>query len=412
MRAPEAERAPADPQLLAWSAVAPSVAASDRAAFAEVLAALEPATGGAAAGRLDLVTCHRVEVYLEGASTAEAAALDAALPHGGRRLDSHDVVRHLARVAVGLDSAILAEDQVLHQLRRSVAAAEGRGTLGGALARAARLSLTAGRRARTYRPAGRPSLADLALDTLERLAGAGRRPDGSRSSATERSAPEGPVLVVGTGEIGRLTLRQAQRRGLAVLVASRDPGIAAALATRVGGRAVPIEGDGRLDSVVGIVVALGGPWRIDPSWAAGVARRHVPTVDLSFPAAVPAALARALGPAFVPVDAIGTSPGDRDPRLAARLEAAVDEAVEAYEAWAGAAGRDAARALAARAEAVRRSALERLWRRLPQVPAEERAQIEGMAQGLADELLGPPLARLGHDRVGAQAKAARELFDL
>src|SRR5689334_4150164 len=61
-----------------------------------------------------LRTCHRVELYM---ATDDGLPDHPELPAGGRRLDGDDAARHLFAVAAGLDSVVLGEDQVLHQLR-------------------------------------------------------------------------------------------------------------------------------------------------------------------------------------------------------------------------------------------------------------------------------------------------------
>jgi len=68
-----------------------------------------------------LETCHRVEAY---AVIHEGEAADARqIPEGGRLHVDEAVVRHAIAVAVGRDSVVVGEDQVLHQLREAVAAA-------------------------------------------------------------------------------------------------------------------------------------------------------------------------------------------------------------------------------------------------------------------------------------------------
>jgi hypothetical protein len=68
-----------------------------------------------------LRTCHRVELYVAiGDDDAAAIALPE-LPAGGRRLEGIAVARHLFGVAAGLDSVVIGEDQILHQLRDCLA---------------------------------------------------------------------------------------------------------------------------------------------------------------------------------------------------------------------------------------------------------------------------------------------------
>ena len=96
-----------------------------------------------------LETCHRVEAYLGNAD--EAARLAVPLPDGARTLMGEQAVHHAMSVAVGRDSVVVGEDQILHQLRASVNAARAAGTLDPALERLFALALQAGRRARSWR---------------------------------------------------------------------------------------------------------------------------------------------------------------------------------------------------------------------------------------------------------------------
>jgi glutamyl-tRNA reductase len=73
---------------------------------------------------------------------------------------------------------------------------------------------------------------------------------------------------------------------------------------------------------------------------------------------------------------------------------------------------DAARSLAEQSERQRAAALERLWRELPHLAANDRARIDAMSRDLAARLLREPLERLGRDADGAHERAARELFGL
>lgn len=120
------------PRLVALVTHARTTPAAQRAAFA---GAIDELIGPADRGRpwasmLRLTTCHRVELYLgaDGDSGDDPRLADrwraarAALPAGGRQLDDRVAASHLAAVSVGLDSAVIAEDQVLHQLRASATA--------------------------------------------------------------------------------------------------------------------------------------------------------------------------------------------------------------------------------------------------------------------------------------------------
>jgi len=59
-----------------------------------------------------LSTCHRVELYGFGARPHLHASLQVEA--------GEEAVRHLIRVATGLESAIVGEDEVLHQVREAL----------------------------------------------------------------------------------------------------------------------------------------------------------------------------------------------------------------------------------------------------------------------------------------------------
>src|SRR5690349_1348427 len=67
-----------------------------------------------------LGTCHRIEVYPVDGTAEEGPAGVPPIPEGARRLRGVHAARHLMRVAAGLDSVVIGEDQILHQLRECV----------------------------------------------------------------------------------------------------------------------------------------------------------------------------------------------------------------------------------------------------------------------------------------------------
>jgi glutamyl-tRNA reductase len=343
-----------------------------------------------------LRTCHRVELYGQVDAIAPLAA-DA--PAGTIRLAGTDAARHLVRLAVGLESAVVAEDQVLHQLRRAMSEARSRGKLQPIVDRLGDLALRSGRRARTWLPPGDRGLAEQALGTLPVPAQAGAR---------------AAVLVVGAGEMGARIARAAARRGLPLVVASRTPERAAALAAGHGGQAVPFDpGPGALAGMAGVIVALAGHWPLgQPSIAALVAAEtHV--VDLSAPSALEPALAHGLGSRLTTIDDLAVRSAPPSRRLLERLEMLVEETLADWQAWAGAGRRrDLAQRLAERAAEARQAELGALWRRLPDLELDDRMEVERMARHLAERLLREPLEVLAAEDDEGRLRAARELFRL
>lgn len=373
----------------ALTAAAPRFDAVSREQIEGAFTARRPAALGCAT----LTTCHRVEVYGTGpVPTAGDLPRDGA----GRApevLAGRAAVRHLCELATGLQSAVIGEQQILHQLR-AVLRDERNAGLDPTLARTWHIALRAGRLARSghgHGDRGEFGLGDLAALWLDReLNGmAGRR-----------------VLVAGTGVMGRALLRAVEARGALATVATRRPREAE------GGRRILnlLEAADRVAEMDAVAVALSGPW-VELS-----VRSALPiAVDLSFPTAVPTSL-RARAARFADVDSLalarptGGAVPDHD-AYRARAERIVYESVAGFEAWSAARPSAATiRDLRARADAERDRALERLFRRLPDLDSRERRLVRAMAQQLVASVLHRPTAALGRDDDGSAAAAAERLF--
>jgi glutamyl-tRNA reductase len=164
------------------------------------------------------------------------------------------------------------------------------------------------------------------------------------------------------------------------------------------------------------VVALRGPWALEPETIEALAEGTALVVDLSVPAAVPEHLAVSLGSRLTTADDLAQDEARAQPasrRTLAQLDALVDQTTEEFLAWLkGRERRAAASALVERADAEREAELAELWRRLPDLDPEARATIEGMSRHLAERLLREPLERLGADADGRHERAVRELWAL
>ncbi|CAN5621867.1 hypothetical protein BH23CHL8_BH23CHL8_09160 [soil metagenome] len=348
-------------------------------------------------GTLLLATCHRVELCGDRVSMAAVRRRERGVAL--ELLEGEAVAEHLMRVAVGLDSAVLGEDQVLHQLRAAVGASRARGPLPPTLDRLVDTALRVGRRARSWLPASRPSLADLALDRVE----AGRHGHEAR-----------PVLVVGAGTMGALAARAVRARGLQLRVASRTQEREAHLAEVWQGRPVAFDPGASLEAVEGVVVALSGPWHIPAATAGRIAEVVSWLVDLSAPTACETTLVRTLDSRYVSIDdlALAETEAERGP-LRSRLEELAQEGLAVLRGWdAATADRAAAHGLTRQASAARVAELEALWQEAARLTPEERAAIERMTERLTRRLLRAPLERLGRDADGRYQQAARDLFGL
>ena len=415
-----------------WAAVA----AADRfsAATREGIATWARAFGVESPDSVLVVTCHRVELYGSGADpmrasrfSGDATSATTAAIHPPEIIEGVDALRHLCRLAAGLESAVVGEDQVLHQVRTAFATAATRGPMGPDLARMFELAIGVGRRTRAGQKAPLRDLGDVALAWLESAAGSleGRR-----------------LLIAGAGPMGQALAAAGRRRRANVVVASRSRARALAVAAQTGAEAMEL---GEAAAAVGgfdaVAVALAGPWlELDAT------PELPPMVDLSFPASVGAGKRQLAGDRFADVDALfalgrgadetqgpidGPAGGATSPATAVgsagrgaaraphtdayirRADALVEQAVERYRVWA--AGRrsvETLRSLRERAETRRLRDLERLLRRLPELDPRQRALVEAFSEQLVAGLLHGPTSVLRDDQDGSAARAAERLFRL
>ncbi|MGC2331585.1 MAG: glutamyl-tRNA reductase, partial [Candidatus Acidiferrales bacterium] len=186
-----------------------------------------------------LSTCNRSELY--GVADATSAPITETLEefltsyHGisraeidGRiyRWTGADALRHLFRVAAGLDSMLLGEAEILGQLRSAYGQALQNGSTGPLLNRAFQGALEVGKRVRSETEVGaRPmSVALAGVKLAERVFG----------NLKGRAA-----LVVGAGAVAEQVVEHLRNRGIGLLrVANRSFDRAAELAASMGGEAV------------------------------------------------------------------------------------------------------------------------------------------------------------------------------
>jgi glutamyl-tRNA reductase len=172
-----------------------------------------------------LQTCNRAEAYVvaETDATGRAALADYASPVRAdvvREMDHETSLRHLLRVAAGLESLVLGEDQILGQLRTAFEDARGVGGVGEILDPAITKALHVGERARseTTINEGVVSLGSAAVELADR----------------ERDLDGRTALVVGAGKMGRLVARAFDDTGVTELVvANRTESRAARLVAEV-----------------------------------------------------------------------------------------------------------------------------------------------------------------------------------
>ena len=177
----------------------PDTTSAERAGLALEPARLEEALDRVRRAGVDafvLATCLRVEVVNVGCDRANRRVLqllygDQELPEPVVRFD-RDVIRHLYRVAAGLDSPIVGEPEVLGQFRGALEMSRAHGAAGGMFEKLLQSAVRAGRAARKQLPeTGTGSLALVAADL---------------------AADAGEVAVFGAGAMARAATETLRRK--------------------------------------------------------------------------------------------------------------------------------------------------------------------------------------------------------
>ncbi len=372
-----------------------------------------------------LSTCNRTELYavtglddpssaligliadLRGIPTSELAG------HTYTR-SADGGVRHLLRVASGLDSMVLGEAQILGQVREAFETASQAGTIGPVLGRVLPLSLEVGKRARSETRIGwgAVSPSSVAVELAKRSLGQIRGLS---------------VLVVGAGDAAQATVRSLADAGASeILVVNRSLERAEEVARAVGGRAIPFD-----DLVAGLRsadIVISSTSSSEPVIstadvaAAMSARpdRSLLCVDIAVPRDIDPEVSLVPNVLLYNIDdleAVGTANLLNRQREVAAVEALVDSGVADYGEWRSIQELvPTIGALYQHAESIRRMEVDRTISRLHSLSSDDRELIDVMTASIVRRLLHRPIAALkarGHDPSGEDlARFVRELFAL
>jgi len=373
-----------------------------------------------------LSTCHRTEVYAV-AERYHGAVQDirnvfsemAFIPpedfsdHLYTYFDD-GAVNHLFSVAAGLDSVVLGESEILGQVRQAWQSAQEEGVAGSRLAALFRHALVAGKRARTETAIARgsTSLAHAAVDMAARRVG---------------SLEGKQILLLVAGDVGEsMAVAVAGIAGAQVFVANRTWDRAVALASRVGGRAVQLDGlASALTEADVLMTSTGAPSAIvDHTDLAPVVERRggrpLLIVDVAMPRDIDPSVAELPGVELLDLDDVrafveaGLAERRRE---VSKVRTIIDEERERFIDSVTA--REVAPTIAAlreRAEALRIAELGRQRSRLEGLDPKQRDAVEAVTRGVLAKLLHDPTVRLkdaaGTPRGDRLSDALRELFDL
>jgi glutamyl-tRNA reductase len=339
---------------------------------------------------LVLSTCNRSELYgvprEDATDSAGAVELFVASFHqlslvelnGSlyRHRDSH-AVRHLFRVAAGLDSMLLGEAEILGQVRDAYQIALDRGETGPVLNRMFQAALEVGKRVRNETELGtRPvSVAFSGVKLAERIFG---------------KLNNHRALIVGAGATSEQVVRHLSDRGIKQLrILNRTPEHAVDLAARFGGEIVPWEN---------LAEALDWPDLIVTSVSASEPILTRAIIERGVPRNVAPDVGDIYNTYLYNVDDLTEIvEQNKKARVAEipRAEAIIDEQVEKFLHWqagvaAGAVLGDLRNKLVAEHEAFVRERLATM----SHLSGEDRAQVAAMLREFLDRVVLTPAERM------------------
>lgn len=366
-----------------------------------------------------LPTCNRTELYVTAHNTAVGAqhlqrflADWSGISAGdiGPLLYTHeqwDAVRHLFRVAAGLDSMVLGEEQILGQVRGAMEAAEGRGVLDPVLRACFRRALRAGRKVRSETGISRNAVSISSIAV--RLA---REQFGDLKGVR--------VLVISAGEAGKLATRSLVAQGVGrLLVTSRNYERAKAVAQRMGGEPLLwTDLDAALAETDLLITATGATERIlgRDRVAVAASGRRLMIVDLAVPRDVDPEVGELPGVTLYNLDDV-QSFAEKNLDLRAqeveKAEGLLFEEVDRFQQWwEQQEVVPAIAALRSHAEAIRDQEVRRTLGRLDLTDT-ERTRIEAMSKAIVKKLLHKPLVYMKERRdEDGTVDTVRALFGL
>jgi glutamyl-tRNA reductase len=376
---------------------------------------------------LVLSTCNRSELY--GVPPEESANSVAALEgflasfhqlppqELNANLYRHrdrEVVRHLYRVAGGLDSMLLGEAEILGQVREAYRAALDCGATGPVLNRVFQGALEVGKRVRSETDIGtRPmSVAFAGVKLAERIFG---------------SLKDHRALILGAGEVSEQVVDHLGDRGIAAMrVANRTTEHARELAHRVGAEVVAWEHMSRaLDWPDMIVTSVASPEAVltramlaDAMEARG--NRALFVIDLGVPRNVEAGASELYNLYLYNIDDLREIVEQNKKARQAevpRAEAIIEEHVEKFFVWrAGVDTNEVLKSLRERLSEEREVFLRERLASSPHLGEAERAQMSALLDDFLNRVLLDPAERLRGERELRRKlqnlEALRDLFRL
>jgi len=350
-----------------------------------------------------LSTCNRTEIYAqshdgETAGILQKCLIDLAEQNGvdvdeataaTYALEAESAVRHLFKVAAGLDSMVPGDSEIAGQLRTALHAAAQISDVPAPLAKPIEAALKAAKRVRSEAgiSAFAPSVASTALELLHtRLSGAGKQ----------------RVTVIGTGKFARLITSKAICAGISDLtIVSRNYERAVETAQSMGANAADISALPVLVSTSDVVISCTSVREpiVTPESLLEIPPDHQVTfLDLSVPASIDEHVGDLDGVTLLGMDDIQAYAGE----VGAQHAGAIAQAEEILEEEISAANPDSPgqrlnsviRRLGEASDSHRHYEVQRAMKNISSGDANLEATLEAMSKAIVKRILADPIAYL------------------
>ena len=317
-------------------------------------------------------------------------------------------IRHLFRVACGLDSMIIGETQILGQVRDAFLLAQREGATGTLFNTLFRQAITVGKRAHTETAIGE-SAVSVSYAAVE----LGKRIFGGFGGKT--------ALIIGAGKMGELTAKHLNASGIGrVLVANRTLERAADFAARLGGEPLGLdEAAVRLAEADVVISSTGSREYVLTKEQVERAMRLRPSrplflIDIAVPRDLDPAIADIPNVFLYDIDDledIVESNLEQRRREAVKIEAMIGEELAAFLNWYKTLGVvPLIRALQEKAARIHEETMRSLMNKLPDLTEQERRVIRKMTKRIVNQMMHDPILRIKEMAGDKKSGEAMDLF--
>jgi glutamyl-tRNA reductase len=360
-------------------------------------------------------TCNRVEILV--ASDGDSPTLNDVVSFIAQsrdlpvnefksylyQLSGEQACRHFFRVASGLDSMVLGENQIVNQIKNAYTQASEQGTTGRVLNRLFHHAFEVSKRVRTDTQigTGKLSVSSVAVDVAKKI---------FDDFSTKQT------LVVGAGEMAQLVcqyLREANASKF--VVTTRTLTNAKALADACQGEAVPFsELDAQLVNADIVITATACPMPFITPERIKEAQKHrrgrlLFLIDLAVPRNVDPECGKLEQVFVIDVDELGRMVAENQKLRNGQLEICeriLDEEVAAFEQWLDSTKLNPLiEQMFKDARDLRDMELQRLFRKCPDLDDEQKKAIEQLVDRLVGKFMHPCVSTLRRHTEGSTTLA-------